>query len=480
MMTFRLRLILALVLAGLLPLIPLVISVRHAIETGVSTLAPDETGSALQSGLELARGRLERQRDQLERTVALLPVALSTVQPLPDNETVYLEAGGRWSRWTGNGWAPSNEPDLSAEPAFGSIPERLVAEHTDGRGRRWVIVHDVPAAFRDAARLLQRANADWTVSRDQRARLIDSLAGAYALTYLGAMALAVIAALIVLTPLIRRIHRLTEVAESIRTGNERIRAEETGGGETRRLARTFNLMLDRLDNSRRHAAEMEKRAAWRELAPVLAHEIKNPLTPIQLSVQQLADSYSGGDERFARTLADAREIVNEEVERLRALVRDFGDFARAPSPEPETVPLAEFMQDLAGLYGERVEVSGPPDAVTAFFDREKIRRALVNLIENSLAATAGAGRVRVSCTLDEGQLRFVVEDDGPGIADDKLDMIFEPYFTTKSNGIGLGLPVVRSTVEQHGGSVAADRSRELGGARFTLALPVSAGGVEGG
>ncbi|MCB2210744.1 HAMP domain-containing protein [bacterium] len=490
-MTFRWRLIIALLLAGIVPLIPLYLTVRGVIQTGVESLAPEETGDAIQSAMELVRDELQLIRDDLPDNLSALMYAIDPPgQPptrfphLHPRRALFVNDGGEWYSWTNDGWQGSTPPPPVRETAFGQFPEGVQERRYDSFDREWVLVHELPASFRDSALSLQQAMADWTVSSEQRDRLFASLTWTFVLYYVVVMVLSILLGVAVVWPLTRRITALTEVAESIRTGNEDVRADESGGAETERLARTFNLMLERLVASRVHAAEMEKRAAWRELAPVLAHEIKNPLTPIQLSVQQVAESYTGDDDRFAKTLRTTREIVDEEVERLRNLVRDFGDFARAPAPNPETVNITEFVDDLAGLYGDRVEVVSDCDGIVEF-DREQVRRALVNLLDNACSAAEEAAstrddnaasedttglRVRFSCERDGSELRFIIEDNGPGVSDDQRESIFEPYVTTKSNGIGLGLPVVKNTAEQHGGRVWVEPSDDLGGARFVFEI----------
>ncbi len=479
-MTFRWRLILALFVAGMIPLFPLLHAVRGIIQTGIDTLAPEETGKAIQDGLEMVREELRTIRDDLPANLRLLIASVPPPSPEPSQypalhpqRSLYINTGTIWHKLLDDGWEISSVPPDIVETQFGQFPVRMQERIIDRHDREWVLVHDLPESFRQSAQQLQLAAADWAVSQEQTGQLINSLTVTYVVTYLIAVIFAILAGLFVVSPLTRRITHLTEVAESIRTGNEEVRADEAGGGETERLARTFNLMLSRLVASRTHAAEMEKRAAWRELAPVLAHEIKNPLTPIQLSVQQVAESYAGGDDLFAKNLSATREIVDEEVGRLRKLVRDFGDFARAPEPNPELVSLDEFMTDLAGLYGDRIEVVMQCEG-TASFDREQVRRSLINLVDNALAAADEhddrSTHIRFTCDRDGNDLRFIVEDNGPGVPEDQRDSIFEPYVTTKSNGIGLGLPVVKTTAENHGGHVVVRRSVELGGARFEFGL----------
>jgi nitrogen fixation/metabolism regulation signal transduction histidine kinase len=269
----------------------------------------------------------------------------------------------------------------------------------------------------------------------------------------------------------RRIEDLTIIAQRVAEGHEELRAPVVSRDEVGTLADSFNRMLDRLAQSRALAADMEKKAAWRELARVLAHEIKNPLTPIQLSVQQLADTYKGDDDTFARTLATTREIVNEEVDTLRRLTREFSEFARAPQIEPEENTILELLRELEQFYAGRVELHVSQDPGLSVFDREKVKRALINLVDNALSVSPEHDPVRMSLAGESGRIVIEVEDNGPGITSDRREKVFEPYFTTKRSGVGLGLPIVRTTAEQHGGYVEALDALHLKGARFRFVLP---------
>lgn len=254
-------------------------------------------------------------------------------------------------------------------------------------------------------------------------------------------------------------------------GEENLRAREGGGGEVAKLASTFNLMIERLDTSRRKAAEMEKMAAWRELARVLAHEIKNPLTPIQLSVQQITDEYHGNDERYEE-LSTTREIVDEEIESLRKLVREFSDFARAPQLELAMESPEDLARDLDSFYGKRVNLTMDTVPPEMLFDREKLKRALINLLDNALHAAGDDGEVQLSLKQEGETLLWAVEDSGSGIEEERREEVFEPYVTSKRSGVGLGLPVVRSVAREHGGEVILDQSVMLGGARFRIYMPI--------
>ena len=476
-MKLRWRLIIALLLAGILPLVPMLIVVRSAVEVSASSLAPKQIAEALDSGVYLTRILFSELENGMNQR---LSIALKTISPPPtpdpgigqlaDGESLYAKRGNDWYQLVENTWKLS-APQESPAGEFGGIPAFLIAD-TTYRGSEWRLVHFLPESIRSQALALQGARAQWTLRSYERNRLLMSLVLTYLFAHLIVVALAVGAGLFTVVPVTRKIERLADVMDAVGEGSDQ-RARIEGGGEVRRLASTFNLMIDRLEQSRKKAADMEKMAGWRELARVLAHEIKNPLTPIQLSVQQISDSYHGDDEQFAKLLQTTREIVDEEVESLRTLVREFSDFARAPMLDPQPCSPVRIVEELAGLYPDRLDTVVQAEDREIPLDREKLRRALINLVENGYQAAGESGNVRLTLSHSGDLLQFTVEDNGPGVPLDKRESIFEPYITTKSSGIGLGLPVVRNVAQQHGGDAWVETSEELGGARFILAIPES-------
>jgi nitrogen fixation/metabolism regulation signal transduction histidine kinase len=221
-------------------------------------------------------------------------------------------------------------------------------------------------------------------------------------------------------------------------------------------------------------ARLARIAAWRDFARALAHEIKNPLTPIQLAVQQLKDrAPKDADPEYAALLAECVEIVDEEVAALRKLTREFSEFAKLPEPKLADGDVAALLEDLGRLYGERVSVTMAARPLPARFDAEELRRALVNLVDNGLGACAAAGRapvVAVRGASENGAVRIDVEDGGAGIESAALAKIFAPGFTTKPGGMGLGLAIVESIVRGHGATidVASTPGR---GTTFTIRIP---------
>jgi nitrogen fixation/metabolism regulation signal transduction histidine kinase len=242
-------------------------------------------------------------------------------------------------------------------------------------------------------------------------------------------------------------------------------------------------MVAELGDARSRLGYLQKVSAWQEVARRLAHEIKNPLTPIQLAVQELASKYRGDDPVYRRLLATAQEILNEEVGAIRRLVDDFSAFAKLPKVEPVPVDLAQVVEDFARSHPEwqeylKVDRNGK---VGALCDRMLLRNVLANLVENAVQAAEGVGRkpeIRIAVTLSplENGARLSVDDNGPGVPPDARERIFDPYVTTKENGTGLGLAIVRKIVLDHGGDVhVEDQPSPLGGARFVVTLPIEEG-----
>jgi len=277
-----------------------------------------------------------------------------------------------------------------------------------------------------------------------------------------------------------RVAALSEAARRVGEGDLTVRVSPRGSDELDDLGRAFDRMVAELSEARSRLGYLQKLSAWQEVARRLAHEIKNPLTPIQLAVQELASKYRGDDPQYKRLIETAQEILTEEVGAIRRLVDDFSAFAKLPKVEPAAVDLGQVVDDFARAHPEwqgalSVEHAGP---VPALCDRMLIRRVLANLVENAVDAARGAARepqVRISIGARDGAARVVVDDNGPGVTAETRERIFDPYVTTKEHGTGLGLAIVRKIMLDHGGDVrVAEQPSPLGGARFEVTLPAAA------
>jgi len=228
--------------------------------------------------------------------------------------------------------------------------------------------------------------------------------------------------------------------------------------------------------------QAQKESAWSEMARRLAHEIKNPLTPIQLSAERLQRKLSGevSDEKQAMLDRYTHTIV-QQVEAMKSMVNAFTEYARSPQPLSDRIDLNAMLEEIALLYHEdntevaidlKLDKSIPEIEV----DNVRLRQLVHNLIKNSLETLEGKGwiRLQTACVEKSGRywIEFTVEDSGKGIADEVAQNLFEPYVTTKTSGSGLGLAIVQKIVDEHGGSVRVGRA-DQGGAKFTVLLPIS-------
>jgi signal transduction histidine kinase len=350
---------------------------------------------------------------------------------------------------------------------------------------------------------------------DERAELVSDV---YVWVYLGFLALVIGAALVLAAVLARRVTgRVTTLAVAVRKvggGDLTVHVPTEGNDELRELTKAFNGMVRDLRESRARIDYLQRIGAWQEFARRLAHEIKNPLTPIQLAAQEMHRSYTGDDARYRRKLEDACAIVEEEVDTLRRLVSEFSNFAKLPRADLAPADLSEFVRDLSRSVAAIVEdvgptarvevtVEAPEHAMPVRIDAMMLKRCTDNLVRNALQALRGregGGRVRVSArevdatsgsagsaAVGSGATRSAavgsgsagsavgvfelrVEDDGPGVPEKDREAIFDPYFTTKSDGTGLGLAIVKKVVLEHGGEIRCEASK-LGGAAFVIALP---------
>jgi len=221
----------------------------------------------------------------------------------------------------------------------------------------------------------------------------------------------------------------------------------------------------------------QKVAAWREVARRLAHEIKNPLTPIQLSAERMRRKLSALEPPLSDLVHECTTTIIGEVESLKGLVDEFSQFARMPTPRAVPTDLHQLLNDALALYRDlfaavRIERRFAAALPQVRVDPEQMRRVVINLVDNAIEATDRTGHIVIETAHDPANtlVRVTVADDGPGIPPQERDKLFLPYYSTKGRGSGLGLAIVRRIVAEHGGAIEVSENVPRG-TKFTIELP---------
>jgi nitrogen fixation/metabolism regulation signal transduction histidine kinase len=356
---------------------------------------------------------------------------------------------------------------VAQPPAAANRAQRVVI------GGRSYLAASVPLAIGGAphariAALVSTATADETIA-------------AFGLTaaLLGVLALGVAIALGLLwsAQLSRPVERLAAFSQRIARGewDEPLALESVR--ELQMLVAALERMRSDLHAYRDRLTASERQAAYGEMARKVAHEIKNPLTPIAISVADLRRSYEQRRPDFPQILDQAVRTIGEEVQTLKRLLQEFSDFGRFPAPQLAPCDVGEVLDGLRALYGHeiaagRLAIGDPPGACVIAADRAQLKQALVNLVQNGLEAADGGGRVSLAALASAGALELVVSDDGPGLTPEQRARLFVPGFTTKTHGSGLGLTIVERIVSEHGGTIAVE-SGVGRGVTFRIRLPLS-------
>ena len=251
----------------------------------------------------------------------------------------------------------------------------------------------------------------------------------------------------------------------------------------RQIARSLERRVaDGMRESRSKLRQAEKIAAWQEIARALAHELKNPLTPIRLSVETLRKAHAARHGSFDELFDESTKTVLDEVKRMEKTVREFAEFARLPRTERQPLALNEVVAGALALYKGAVRVVEElaPSLPAIEADRDQLTQVVLNLLENARDAVAlrgteqTVGRIHVRTRATPGGVVLEVQDNGPGFDEATAAQLFTPYFTTKTQGTGLGLAIAQRIVVEHGGSIAAHGTPGEG-ARFTITLPLRGG-----
>ncbi|HEV2213633.1 MAG TPA: ATP-binding protein [Terracidiphilus sp.] len=277
----------------------------------------------------------------------------------------------------------------------------------------------------------------------------------------------------------RPIEQLARAAEEVAGGNLDTHVPVRGHDEVSVLAESFNHMTAELASQRERLVQSERVAAWRELARRLSHELKNPLFPLQLTVENMVRARELAPEQFDEVFRESAATLTAEIANLKTIIGRFSDFSKMPKPEIQRTDAREVVERVRSLYATtaalreakiefELEVSPEPMPLDA--DPELLHRALSNLVLNAMDAMPDGGVLRLCARPLDDKVEVRVSDTGAGLTPEECERLFTPYYTTKQHGTGLGLAIVQSVVADHAGTIAVE-SRTGSGTTFIITLP---------
>jgi signal transduction histidine kinase len=267
----------------------------------------------------------------------------------------------------------------------------------------------------------------------------------------------------------RPVRRLAESAGRVAAGDWNATVDVSSADEIGQLARAFNRMTGELAAQRERLVQAERVAAWRELARRLAHELKNPLFPLQITVENMLRARERYPEQFDEVFREGTATLLAELSQLKQIVGRFSDFAKMPAPETQPVAFNALVLDTLKLFAGQLEQAGV-QAVTALdaavrvvaVDPEQMTRVVRNLVLNAIDAMPEGGKLTVRTVAFDGGVRLEISDTGQGLTPEECARLFTPYYTTKTHGTGLGLAIVQSVVSDHGGRISVESEKGKG------------------
>jgi len=280
----------------------------------------------------------------------------------------------------------------------------------------------------------------------------------------------------------RPVEQLARAAQDVAAGNWNTRVEVPGSDEVSQLADSFNRMTMELLTQKERLVQAERVAAWRELARRLAHELKNPLFPLQLTVENLVRARLQNPDQFDEVFREGSRTLLAEISNLKTIIGRFSEFSKMPHPRLQPVPINEMLRGIAQLFQAQLQAPGrapisckleldealPPVAA----DPDLLHRAVSNLVLNAMDAMPNGGTLTLRSRRNAGKVILEVADTGSGLTPEECERIFTPYYTSKQHGTGLGLAIVQSVVSDHKGRITV-QSEPQHGTTFVIELPVN-------
>jgi two-component system nitrogen regulation sensor histidine kinase NtrY len=276
----------------------------------------------------------------------------------------------------------------------------------------------------------------------------------------------------------RPVVSLAEAARRVAAGDLNAKVEVESNDELGELAESFNRMTEDLVQQKDRTLQAERVAAWRELARRLAHELKNPLFPLQVTVENLVRAKQKSPELFEEVFHEGTAALLAEINNLKTIIGRFSEFSRMPQPQRQPVQVNEVVRSVLRVFHAQFEKQNQISGHTALAeslpeisaDPDLLHRALQNLVLNAIDAMPQGGKLTVRTAALDDRIEISVSDTGSGLTQEECGRLFTPYYTTKQHGTGLGLAIVQSVVSDHGGKISVQSTEEKG-TTFTIELP---------
>jgi nitrogen fixation/metabolism regulation signal transduction histidine kinase len=495
MRKIRSKIVLILLLIVFLPMIPISLMVYDLIDQSYRIGMNAEVQRALETGLSFSKVIYENQRkrlsDRLDQLTQWLPRGRDRVRTefirlfLEDENPywrnpvlIYLnESGNELWRFSVDSLPPVPVDMRTLKEMSASGRERLIVSNRSEN--IYTAIQKIDEKGQPVSYLLLQASidpnvleqSDYLLEINQIYQSLDlrrtDLMRSFFLTFIliGAflVSAAVITGIWISSRITAPVSQVVAATAELGKGNLDYRLPQaTGGDEVSQLMNHFNQMAEALEENQERLIYLEKRAAWQQMARKIAHEIKNPLTPIQLTIQQLVDKYPGSEDTYHQLLKECAGIINEEIGSLRQLVTEFSEFGRMPELHLQSGDLNEILREMSTLYSGRVQLKLDEKLPKINFDYDRIRRVLINLVENAIQADSDEQPVSVISGVSKNVIQVSVKDLGEGISPENLSRIFEPYYSTKKTGTGLGLAISRLIIEEHGGRISVQSTKGAG------------------
>lgn len=297
--------------------------------------------------------------------------------------------------------------------------------------------------------------------------------------------LAIVASLWIASRFSRPIEQLAAAATEVAAGHWDTKVEVASNDEVGALAESFNHMTQQLSGQRERLVQSERVAAWRELARRLAHELKNPLFPLQLTVENLVKARGSSPAEFEEVFREGTQTLAAEIANLKNIIARFSDFSKMPKPQLQEVDVVEVLRRVATLYEPLLTQHQPQivlhcqlgeEALLVAADLDLLHRALSNLVLNATDAMPSGGSLTMESRRKGDSVEIRVSDTGNGMTAEECGRLFTPYYTTKQHGTGLGLAIVQSVISDHNGTIRVE-SEPGSGSTFVVELPSLTAGV---